>query len=1041
MRSPSLCLLLAKAVIQLIALCYMLKFPLVAAQIGRPFDFYDGEFYDVCLHDAYQSTRAMLCPPTFTVSRLGWRKTGEHYYPAEMFMTNAGSGSALGVVGVGVQASHGGNPRLGYVPNSASVGPGASVDGSLTASAEDMYALTLQIQPSIAMGQIPKSSTMHGGIEADGITSKSKARVRIGLGSGGASGGNKDVMISLPPLGSGAGRTLVAHPTKGDLYRRIHVKPMMLPNGKANAVDQDPKTGYNTVLNPLFESDAWYDVKENTVEIFLKPDEYSDIHSGAISKAYQISSDEPTGVELCCFLLKEGFGGDLAAGGGLTLGGASDSQFSWEVLDIQLDTSSRENPFFGEPQQRVTQVPFPVLSSQSPVSSKEVIRLHRPEGLADRTLLEVKPHVVPQTIKQVREIVEENRFLHTMVKLEPTIPGENTVIAWSFKTKEPVNNGAQVVLYLPVGMQCSQEDINSLCWGNDGVTAVETVDFTTSESHWILFERFGVYSSVENSLSFTLRKDASLPKNLQITMFTNLGDFILPYELPTNAFGWQTSLLSYDGIDTLIPRRPVAQSDGVSPIRRFLKSSLEYVSRSQVLRESIPILESDTDDSEPGASDALIVQSNRFFSENPQFRYKTMADVRFTFKCSTPLWKGTKLFLRLSGFGAPSSEVGIREANLYKFLGTKGRFDLDQNIVEFTVKKTLFFEPEDPQDLLNNVTAIGASRPEVTLTFGPVELPASLYSNDPSLLVWTKDSWNEVVSPRTPILVSEQINDGNKGFVRSEIEFSHPQFKSEGVKPLNHADVTFKLLPGVDFFGGDEILLTLYGFQGYPKPTSIYGQPGIFELSGSNKGLFGLELSREDSGSIVKYWKTGLGTWNQDTYTLTLKVAPGKLVPRLTTKPIVVVVAGEQLKLPERLSENDGIVAVSGRGNYIKRESIKKCPALGGVDDKGLSVKKRFLHSSLYFEGYSAGERTDLVPLKEDRKAKIAFELVANTEIPQNSTIVITLGGVTRDMDFLRSSFTGNPGLMGLPEEVVLLSGRNGAMFTYLEHSNTPPRP
>ena len=117
----------------------------------------------------------------------------------------------------------------------------------------------------------------------------------------------------------------------------------------------------------------------------------------------------------------------------------------------------------------------------------------------------------------------------------------------------------------------------------------------------------------------------------------------------------------------------------------------------------------------------------------------------------------------------------------------------------------------------------------------------------------------------------------------------------------------------------------------------------------------------------------------QDIFTLTLKVATGYILSRTQTT-VFTVDESNGFRLPDKLTENDGILNIEGRGAYIAKEMIRGTPALG--------PRKYITDSRMVFEG--SGSSNTL----SNQIARVLFYFKANSDIRPNSTIIITMGGL-----------------------------------------------
>eukprot|EP00930_Biecheleria_cincta_P059553 TRINITY_DN4525_c0_g2_i1.p1 TRINITY_DN4525_c0_g2~~TRINITY_DN4525_c0_g2_i1.p1 ORF type:complete len:931 (+),score=159.96 TRINITY_DN4525_c0_g2_i1:136-2928(+) len=146
--------------------------------------------------------------------------------------------------------------------------------------------------------------------------------------------------------------------------------------------------------------------------------------------------------------------------------------------------------------------------------------------------------------------------------------------------------------------------------------------------------------------------------------------------------------------------------------------------------------------------------------------------------------------------------------------------------------------------------------------------------------------------------------------------------------------------------------------------------------------------------------------WDAVNTQLMFTVADNEIITN--TQPFKVSIGRESnFRLPDKLSENDGILRIEGQGAYIIREPMKKIPKIG--EDKFV------IESRVEFEPFTA---------EVNSVARISFSLVLNTDVLPNSTIYIKLGGLERDPP-------GTP--LGVQAELrsgtIRLSGANGPLF------------
>eukprot|EP00392_Amoebophrya_sp_AT5.2_P004862 g4871.t1 len=329
----------------------------------------------------------------------------------------------------------------------------------------------------------------------------------------------------------------------------------------------------------------------------------------------------------------------------------------------------------------------------------------------------------------------------------------------------------------------------------------------------------------------------------------------------------------------------------------------------------------------------------------------------------TPVFQSDRVFLRLPGFSAEVIEVPLVGDYIEYFRNKEAVFDLARNELAVKVIRTLYSQSPNLIDV----------------TFVDLQIPPAMYENDMSLLIWNRD-WDGVESPQRSIMASNAINGGRKEFTRSEIKFSPRE-------PDVVSNVTFTILPSIVFYQGDEVLLYLYGFRCSSREITLTGA---------------------DAYRFEAYDKHSRGDWTQDTYTLTLRVREGHILSN-TKATVFRIEINQGFRLPDKLSENDGILNIEGRGAYIAKEMLKKTPKLGG--------QKYITNSQMVFES-ADGPQGSL----SNSIARVMFNFKSNSDIRPNSTIIITMGGLTRDVDTANGEVESG---------VIRLSGKNAPMFAY----------
>ncbi|KAF4665258.1 GTP-binding protein 10 [Perkinsus chesapeaki] len=350
-----------------------------------------------------------------------------------------------------------------------------------------------------------------------------------------------------------------------------------------------------------------------------------------------------------------------------------------------------------------------------------------------------------------------------------------------------------------------------------------------------------------------------------------------------------------------------------------------------------------------------------------------IVDVEFTFICSRPLFNGDSIFLKLPGFQTSETTVPLFGAVADYFRESAGRFDLPSNELRLEVNKTIYFSGAEA--LLLNPEAVPGQDIPITVGMRNLKLPGALYQNDPSLLLWNSDKMSTPQSVQTSPRVGEFLENGEvKEFLVSELSFSPTE-------PDNPSSVTLRLRPSVFLYQQNRVILHLYGF----KLTSGVTTPEVSSLP--------LEDTVEAANFVNK-----AAEWNSTDSTLSLTVANERVI-RNDVDTVVTVPWETGLKLPSKLSENDGLLTIEALGTYIKKESIKMVPAIG--------PPKYITDSRLLFD-----------PAEANAQSRIEFEFTANSDILPGTRIHFKLGGMERVL-----SGGGNP------SGLVQLSGMNAPLF------------
>ena len=107
---------------------------------------------------------------------------------------------------------------------------------------------------------------------------------------------------------------------------------------------------------------------------------------------------------------------------------------------------------------------------------------------------------------------------------------------------------------------------------------------------------------------------------------------------------------SADRVDVLIEKKSIFQSDRVPRMRYFTKSQLSYVNQIEVIADMENIDQKDI-----------------------------YADVDLTFQTNSPLWAGSKIYVRLAGFQSDIVEVPLLGSLKKHFKNGMAYFDLAAN--------------------------------------------------------------------------------------------------------------------------------------------------------------------------------------------------------------------------------------------------------------------------------------------------------------------------------------------------------------------------
>jgi hypothetical protein len=207
------------------------------------------------------------------------------------------------------------------------------------------------------------------------------------------------------------------------------------------------------------------------------------------------------------------------------------------------------------------------------------------------------------------------------------------------------------------------------------------------------------------------------------------------------------------------------------------------------------------------------------------------------------------------------------------------------------------------------------------------------------------------------------------------------------MEPRMPANITFIVKPSIVFYQGDMIIYHLYGFS----------------FAGTAVAL---------SGPVAHYIKDSTAQWDAKMHTLTFEIAPNELILNSETFEVVID-RRVNFRLPDKLSKNDGICRIEGRGALINMEPMKKTPKIG--EDKYVIM------SRIEFEAIDGG-------VLQDSVARIWFKLILNTDVLPNSTVYIKLGGLEREVP---ERYVDGVKQGGLHEQsgTIKLSGANAPLF------------
>ncbi|CAE7830187.1 RDH8 [Symbiodinium microadriaticum] len=488
------------------------------------------------------------------------------------------------------------------------------------------------------------------------------------------------------------------------------------------------------------------------------------------------------------------------------------------------------------------------------------------------------------------------------VAFAPPVSSSLTIIHLTIRPANPLTDRARIILSMPLVQR--ENNVSG------------EVNFNTASSldgaDWMFFESRALWDAMEGKLTFFIREGRVLDR--QVTLSTEPDEFRLPIELEADSPTLEVSARSFDNIDEVVRETPVTQSSAVPHVRNFTFSRLMY--------------------------------SNNMPNQ--------MSSVMFHFSTNRPLFAGSVVYLRLSGFTSQRVQVPVKGTTKANFREESAVFNIPENEIELHVVRTLYSDEYLVQVELTELI-----------------LPPALYANDTSLLVWNSDPG----APRQPVDDSPMVGMGDKTFRRSQLAF-------DPAEPRLAANVSFTLEPTIVFYQGDSIVIHMYGFA--CTLTSI--------------PLLGADAFRIENQAA---------SWTQEDSMLVFTVAENEIISN--AMPFRVSIGRDSVfRLPDKLSENDGILRIEGKGALIDLEPIKKIPKVG--------TDKFVIESIVEFEPEDSSINAF---------TRISFSLVLNTDVLPNSTMYIKLGGLVRDPG--RTNLIGVQG--AARSGTVKISGANGPLF------------
>ena len=473
-----------------------------------------------------------------------------------------------------------------------------------------------------------------------------------------------------------------------------------------------------------------------------------------------------------------------------------------------------------------------------------------------------------ESIKNSPFLPLANSWSLFQLEFAPPTPFSSSIITITLTPTQSVSPGSLLIVNLP---EISRSTSTPL-------------EFSTDGSDWLLF---GFYSSwINNSIIFNIVEEWVADR--KVVIHTNFGDFILPEEVDPDWTGFTAGVTSGDGLDTLIASTSVFESDYVPYVRNFSSTAITY---------STPV---------PGG----------------------VTDLNLTFACNRPLYPGSTVLVKLSGFQSLTEALGI-------FLSydsfSSANYNPVTNILKLSVIQSLFFD-----------------KGSITVGVSGLILPSGLYQNDPSLKISTLDSDAVFQS----IEASPSVGQG-KSFLISKLLF-------DPIVPANPSAITFIMQPSVTLFEMSHILVRLSGFV----------------FTGSSVYLSGRHVNRFINPAH----------WDSTTYTLKLIVAPHQVVENSEVTEIRLSI-DLGFRLPLRLSENDGVLTIQAdNGTIIYSEGIKSSPAVG--EPKGVVSSALVFNPSISNEATSIDVmfelNTDILP------ESLVLLKLGGLVYPDDKTVVVT---------------------------------------------------